>query len=249
MAADDAAGIEAIEKTLAARSRDALAGRATRIENLGQSELPDTRPQVSGARTSTVYKPPLRASGDIRLASLGHETPAMSAVPRVDSEPAGRTHLPDQQGARGPKLVAVIASLGREFALPDPAGERSLSGGLIRWNASPDCLAPSLRAVLVQVVERFGPLKVNSTCRSKAHNAAVGGATRSYHLIGKAVDFRVPGHFREILSFLTGLRAVGGLKHYGGGVFHIDTGPRRTWANGSYGRRAKYSSWRRNHNA
>jgi hypothetical protein len=22
---------------------------------------------------------------------------------------------------------------------------------------------------------------------------------------------------------------VGGFKHYGGGLFHIDTGPRRTW--------------------
>jgi hypothetical protein len=32
-----------------------------------------------------------------------------------------------------------------------------------------------------------------------------------------------------VLSFLKANKLVGGLKHYGGGAFHIDTGPRRTW--------------------
>ena len=39
----------------------------------------------------------------------------------------------------------------------------------------------------------------------------------------------VPGDYRAILAFLKAKKEVGGLKHYGGGAFHIDTGPRRTW--------------------
>ena len=79
-----------------------------------------------------------------------------------------------------------------------------------------------------------GRCRVNSTCRSKTHNARVGGAKRSYHLTGNAVDFRISGAVQPVLDFLTGKRMVGGLKHYGFGVFHIDTGPRRTWANNSW---------------
>jgi hypothetical protein len=119
---------------------------------------------------------------------------------------------------------------------PDPATLPSLSGETIRWIASPDCLAKPLRDVLAEVAANFGPLRVNSTCRSKAHNARVGGAKRSYHLTGNAVDFRISGAVQPVLDFLTGKRTVGGLTHYGFGIFHIDTGPRRTWGNNSWAR-------------
>jgi uncharacterized protein YcbK (DUF882 family) len=65
----------------------------------------------------------------------------------------------------------------------------------------------------------------------------VGGAPRSFHLTGNAVDFRVAGSYGRVLAFLSRLRSVGGLKHYGRGVFHIDTGPRRTWGTRRYARR------------
>jgi uncharacterized protein YcbK (DUF882 family) len=75
----------------------------------------------------------------------------------------------------------------------------------------------------------FGPVTVNSTCRSRQHNASVGGASHSQHLSGNAVDFSVGRNARAVLAFLGGQRAVGGLKHYSDGHFHIDTGPRRSW--------------------
>ena len=34
---------------------------------------------------------------------------------------------------------------------------------------------------------------------------------------------------QDVLNFLRAQKVVGGYKHYGRGVFHIDTGPRRTW--------------------
>jgi uncharacterized protein YcbK (DUF882 family) len=83
--------------------------------------------------------------------------------------------------------------------------------------------------VIYQVANSFGPVTVNSTCRSRRHNARVGGAHRSHHLNGNAVDFRVRGNNRAVLSFLRSHGSVGGLKLYRGGFFHIDTGSRRSW--------------------
>ncbi len=144
---------------------------------------------------------------------------------------------PHCRGARHPQSNVQLASLGAALPAPGPAGLPSLSGESIRWVASPACLASRLRAVLGQVAAHFGPLTVNSTCRSPSHNRRVGGAPRSYHLTGSAVDFRVRGNYGAVLAFLARLRTVGGLKHYGAGVFHIDTGPRRTWGN----RRVRYA--------
>ena len=136
---------------------------------------------------------------------------------------------PHCRSARHPQSNWQLASLGPLRTAPAPSALPSLSGGSIRWVASAACLASPLRAVLAQVAANFGPLTVNSTCRSPSHNRRVGGAPRSYHLKGAAVDFRVRGNYGSVLGFLARLRSVGGLKHYGSGVFHIDTGPRRTW--------------------
>jgi hypothetical protein len=118
-----------------------------------------------------------------------------------------------------------LASLGR----PEPeiaAPKGSLSGGSgIRWVANAGCLADSLRSVIAHVAANFGPVTVSSTCRSHSHNRRVGGARRSYHLSGQAADFRVKANIGAVHAYLRS--AVGGLKHYGGGLFHIDTGPRR----------------------
>jgi uncharacterized protein YcbK (DUF882 family) len=83
--------------------------------------------------------------------------------------------------------------------------------------------------VVASVAASFGPVTVNSTCRSRRHNARVGGARRSHHLTGNAVDFRVSGNWRGVWAFLRSSGLVGGLKHYGRGLFHIDTGARRSW--------------------
>jgi hypothetical protein len=214
---DDQLSAEAIDRLVAARSKEVLTGRATPIERIGQYLTNDLRPQQTGAAATPGARRMPGTYPLLLLASVGRDSLPMSF-------PLDATPLPD--AGAGPLAPDDQ---------PDPSQLPSLAGESIRWIASPDCLAKPLRAVLAEVAANFGPLRVNSTCRSKRHNAKVGGATRSYHLTGSAVDFRISGAVQPVLDFLTGKRTVGGLKHYGFGVFHIDTGPRRTWANNSWG--------------
>lgn len=117
-------------------------------------------------------------------------------------------------------------------AMIDTAPAKSVTGGGrgIRWAASSSCLNGALASVVSQVAASYGSVTVNSTCRSKARNRAVGGAHRSHHLTGNAVDFRVRGgNVGAVYAFLRSHGSLGGVKHYGGGLFHIDTGPKRSW--------------------
>lgn len=132
--------------------------------------------------------------------------------------------------AESKKPVSIVKYAALDAGLP-PAGPPPVSatGGGVRWLASASCLNGTLVAIIGQVSAAFGPVTVNSTCRSRKRNAAVGGARRSQHLTGNAVDFRVRGNVKAVHAFLRSNGSVGGFKHYGGGLFHIDTGPRRRW--------------------
>jgi Peptidase M15 len=173
--------------------------------------------------------------GGRKLASLNRSAaPAPATQPSIaldaKSEAAAPTPVPSNARA--------VASLGTAPVEPAPTPQAPPSAGPINWVASANCLASPLRAILAEVAALFGTVRVNSTCRSKAHNARVGGASRSYHLTGQAVDFRIAGNPKAVSQFLLGKKTVGGFKHYGFGVFHIDTGPRRTWASARRGRRS-----------
>lgn len=125
------------------------------------------------------------------------------------------------------KAYKVAALGGGDYGNYQP--KKSLSGGGVRWVASSGCLDGALKSVIYQVASNFGPVTVSSTCRSKGHNRSVGGAPKSKHLSGDAADFRVHGNVRGVYAFLRSSGSVGGLKHYGGGLFHIDNGDRRSW--------------------
>lgn len=123
-------------------------------------------------------------------------------------------------------LRTRVASLGRY--VPNLRARGSVTGGASRkitWAAPANCLAPKLRRVIANIAANYGRVRVNSTCRSRSHNRRVGGARNSYHLSGDAADIRVYGNWPGAHRYL--YRVVGGLKHYGGGLFHIDMGPRR----------------------
>jgi hypothetical protein len=196
-------------------AEDAGDGKAARPRRLGANRHPHVRNAHHRLPRATADHAPAMRHAVVHDAKgeAAREWRAHAARPRGRPRPMG----------------TMLASLGRELMLPIPQEQPSLSGAPIRWVASPDCLAMPLRTVLVELAQSFGRLQVNSTCRSHRHNARVGGAKRSFHLTGQAADFRVSSSPSAVLAFLRARGEVGGLKHYGGGLFHIDTGPRRTW--------------------
>ena len=79
--------------------------------------------------------------------------------------------------------------------------------------------------------DRLGkPLIVRSAYRSLEHNRAVGGATRSKHLDGAALDIAMTNH--DPVAFEAAAREVGYLG-FGffprSGFIHVDLGPARQW--------------------
>jgi uncharacterized protein YcbK (DUF882 family) len=53
---------------------------------------------------------------------------------------------------------------------------------------------PDLIAGLQALRDSLGkPVVILSGCRCASHNAAIGGAAKSQHVLGKAADIRVPG--------------------------------------------------------
>ena len=210
-----------INRGLAERTREA--GERSRYRGAIERNAEDdeARPQRSA---------PLKRRSAHRF-RRGPQVASLAPTPALDparQSATAETPRPQSKAPRNP-LGAMVASLGREFMVPTPKELPSLFGGPIRWVASADCLVKPLQGVLAEVAAIFGPLQVNSTCRSPRHNRRVGGARRSQHLTGSAVDFRIASNAKAVLSFLKAQKVVGGYKHYGRGVFHIDTGPRRTW--------------------
>ena len=116
-----------------------------------------------------------------------------------------------------------VASLGGGYSAPKA---RSLGGsGGVKWVANAGCLNGSLQGVVSHVAANYGSVTVSSTCRSSEGNRRAGGAPKSYHLSGDAVDFRVHGNVSGAAAYLSS--RGGGYKHMGGGLFHVDTGPSR----------------------
>jgi hypothetical protein len=131
------------------------------------------------------------------------------------------------ENARSRNKSRVSRSQSKESFNPSRG---SLSGGGgISWVASSGCVNGTLKSALRDMAQSFGSVTVTSTCRSRTHNASVGGAPKSHHLTGDAADFRVGGNPSRVMAALRSNGSIGGVKHYGGGLYHIDTGPRRTW--------------------
>ncbi|MBT8166803.1 DUF882 domain-containing protein [Ruegeria litorea] len=74
------------------------------------------------------------------------------------------------------------------------------------------------------------PLIVRSAYRSPEHNRAVGGVTRSKHLVGAAFDIAMENN--DPVGFEAAAREVGflGFGFYArSGFMHVDLGPARQW--------------------
>ena len=74
----------------------------------------------------------------------------------------------------------------------------------------------SLVVLLQCIREHFGkPITITSGYRTAAHNAAVGGAKSSQHLLGRAADIQVAGvSVEDVAAYASLLPGWGGLGRY-----------------------------------
>ena len=194
-------------------------------------------PQAAFAEGDAWYPPgesPYQYSDkrDARRASPSYLGGADGMAPKQRRSRAGRlANADDESGGRSRTARKRLANLKSTSDDGDSGGYSSkpkVSGGHVSWVASGGCLPGQLKSVIAEV-SQYGRVVVSSTGRSHGRNRAVGGASGSYHLSCQAADFRVHGNVASAASFLRNHGSVGGFHHYGGGLFHIDTGPKRTW--------------------
>lgn len=72
------------------------------------------------------------------------------------------------------------------------------------------------------------PVTINSGYRSHAYNKVIGGALKSYHVLGMAADIVAEGKTPLEIASLAHDMGFGGIKAYPS-FTHVDVGPRRTW--------------------
>lgn len=72
------------------------------------------------------------------------------------------------------------------------------------------------------------PIFINSGYRCPKHNKSVGGATKSFHMEGKAADIRVSVNMEELGKMSDRIFQLGGMGIYKTFI-HVDLGPTRRW--------------------
>jgi hypothetical protein len=124
-------------------------------------------------------------------------------------------------------LIAADIAQARSAALRDPP------------DAPRHCLTPPARALLARIEEKFGPVKLVSTCRP---GAAIAGSGRpSRHANGNAVDFDAGNRKADIVEWLIANHHHGGTMTYSGmDHIHVDIGPHFV----SIAGRQHWASWR-----
>jgi len=92
-------------------------------------------------------------------------------------------------------------------------------------NAPRTCLTPAARALLGRIEEKFGAVKLVSTCRPGATIA--GTARPSKHASGNAIDFDAGNRKEQIVEWLIANHHDGGTMTYPDmDHIHVDIGPR-----------------------
>ncbi len=72
------------------------------------------------------------------------------------------------------------------------------------------------------------PVTLNSAYRCPEHNENIGGATKSYHRLGRGFDPRITNVSRSLLKATGKAAGFSGFGDYETFV-HMDTGPERQW--------------------
>lgn len=108
--------------------------------------------------------------------------------------------------------------------LPNFGRPKLVERGILDASDAPrKCLTSAVRAVLEKVEDKFGPVRVISTCRPGARIAGSGRISR--HASGNAVDFEAGDRKGQIIDWLVANHPTGGTMTYADmSHIHIDVG-------------------------
>lgn len=168
------------------------------------------------------------SAGGVALGAMGAAEPALAAA-----APAGRVSLLNLH--TGERCDVVYRQAGR--CLPDAMATVSQ---VLRDHRSGEAheMDPALLDLLNALAGKMdfaGPFHVISGYRSPASNATLhaksdGVATKSLHMVGKAIDIRAPGRRLTDLRDAALAMQAGGVGYYAASDFvHVDTGRVRRW--------------------
>ena len=131
--------------------------------------------------------------------------------------------------------------------------DTNFDGQLLRFLPhTDDRISPTLRGIMEEVAKEYGQtLVITSAYRSAAYNASVGGAKKSQHQLGNAVDVRMTNTSvadRQRFLRIAASKGIQGFGCYfpassGGNFIHCDIGGKRQW--GPNGSRTGSYGWQR----
>lgn len=118
------------------------------------------------------------------------------------------------------------ASLSQDNSTRNDGLAADAPSGILRdpADAPRTCLTPPARALLERIEEKFGPVRLVSTCRPGATIAGTGRPSR--HASGNAVDFDAGARKAQIVEWLIANHRAGGTMTYADMThIHVDIGP------------------------
>jgi len=87
-------------------------------------------------------------------------------------------------------------------------------------------LSAKTKPTPIQIISGFRSYKTNEMLRNHSN----GVAKKSYHMQGKAIDFRIEGIRTQTLFDIAKSKKIGGTgKYVSSGFIHLDTGRVRSW--------------------
>jgi hypothetical protein len=113
------------------------------------------------------------------------------------------------------------------------SSKKSSGSGSVTWSSSADQrVKPEVISKLNLLASQINiPFTITSGYRSPNRNAAAGGAKKSAHLSGSAVDIKFPGDeatTNEVIKLASSV-GFGGIGIYRAGSLHLDILGRRAW--------------------
>ena len=214
-----------------------------------ESQQPETRTASAPAVPLAAQAEPRRAADPLfRVANVrSDDVLNVRSGPSADFDVVGEL----QPGSRGIVVTSACRSkwcpvqhhatsgwVNSAYLAPEEPLTVSLQGALHDGPANPaagpafrdspeaprTCLSPAARALLDRIEQKFGPVKVMSTCRPGATIAGTGQPSR--HASGNAVDFDAGSRRAAILEWLIANHHRGGIMTYAGmDHIHVDIGP------------------------